>query len=364
MIYLMAGVRIFLAAVFGTAGVSKLADRTGFERSLREFGVTGRLANGLAIGLPAAELAVAAALIPESTAVWAALSGLVLLLSFTLAILYNLVRGRTPDCRCFGQLHPTPVGWRSVVRNGLLVTLAGLVVAHGSGQLDVKFGWPSLPVGWIIGGISGLVVVALVVAFSWICVQLLHQQRRLLLRVEALETLLAIDDTASSAPTAADGTRDLDQYQAGGFPTAAELNVGEPAPSFRLASVDGQAVALEELVGRGLPVLLAFTDPNCGPCNALMPDLARVEVEHAGRLTVAIISRGTGAADRKTVADHGFSQILLEQDQEISTVYKVPGTPSAVLISPRGTIAMPLAAGANQIRNLVASAVGTTSRPG
>ena len=38
------------------------------------------------------------------------LPALVLLLLFVGGISYNVARGRSPDCHCFGQLHSAPAG--------------------------------------------------------------------------------------------------------------------------------------------------------------------------------------------------------------------------------------------------------------
>jgi hypothetical protein len=65
----------------------------------------------LAVALPLAELLVACALLPLSTAVLGAAGALVLVLCFIVGIATSLARGRRPDCHCFGQLHSSPVGW-------------------------------------------------------------------------------------------------------------------------------------------------------------------------------------------------------------------------------------------------------------
>src|SRR3712207_5861145 len=103
--------RGLLALVFVVAGVAKLADRAGSRQALINFGVPARLASLFNRLLPLAELAVAIALLPTTTAWWGGLGALTLLLLFTVGISYNLARGRTPECHCFGQLHSTPAGW-------------------------------------------------------------------------------------------------------------------------------------------------------------------------------------------------------------------------------------------------------------
>src|SRR5436305_14191145 len=124
-------VRLLLCVVFLIAGLAKLADLAGSRQALRDFGVPARLAMPSGLLLPLAELAVAVALVAPVSAWWAALGALALLLLFVVGIGYNLARGRTPDCHCFGQLHSAPAGWPTLTRNLILAGLAGLIVAHG-----------------------------------------------------------------------------------------------------------------------------------------------------------------------------------------------------------------------------------------
>ena len=62
--------RLLLALVFAAAGAAKLADREGSRRAIVDFGVPAALAAPLGLLLPLAELAVAATLLPASTAWW------------------------------------------------------------------------------------------------------------------------------------------------------------------------------------------------------------------------------------------------------------------------------------------------------
>src|SRR3712207_6801747 len=123
--------RLVLAAVFALAGVAKLSDLEGSRKAIMDFGLPAVLASPLALLLPLAELAVAAALIPASTAWWGALGALGLLVLFVVGISINLARGRKPDCHCFGQLHSAPAGWKTLARNGVLAAVAGFVLWEG-----------------------------------------------------------------------------------------------------------------------------------------------------------------------------------------------------------------------------------------
>jgi hypothetical protein len=105
-------------------------------------------------------------------------------------------------------------------------------------------------------------------------------------------------------------------------------------------------------------VLLLFSDPGCGPCTALLPEVGWWQRAYAGKLTLALISRGTAEVNRTKASEHGIKQVLLQQDREVAQAYQAHGTPSAVLIRADGTIGSPLALGADAIRALIGQAIG------
>src|ERR1700693_28182 len=123
--------RLLLALVFGIAGISKFADPTGSKKSLVDFGVPRFLVRPLALLLPLLELSCAFALVPARSAWWGASGVLVMLLFFIAAISLSLIRGRRPDCHCFGQLHSSPIGWKTLVRNGILAGISAGIVWQG-----------------------------------------------------------------------------------------------------------------------------------------------------------------------------------------------------------------------------------------
>jgi methylamine dehydrogenase accessory protein MauD len=337
--------RLLLAAVFVAAGLAKLADREGSRRAIADFGVPTALAAPLGILLPLAELAVAAALIPTSTALWGAVGALVLLLLFVAGIGANLARGRRPDCHCFGQIHSAPAGWSTLARNVVLAALATFVVWRG---LEGELG-PSV-VGWL-GSLStaallvlagGMVVLALLAAQWLFLFGLLRQNGRLLARLEAVEEVLAAADLAPSE----NGAR-----------SARGLSVGAPAPAFGLVDLHGEEVALDQLRARGRPVVLVFTDPSCGPCAELLPKIGRWQQEYAEKLTISLVGRGSAEENSAEVSEHGVENVLLQEDWEVADAYEVEATPSAVVVSPEGTIGSPVAQGPDEVDSLVAQAV-------
>lgn len=334
--------RLVLTVVFVVAGVAKLADLVGSQQTLRDFGVPAPLARPLGVLLPLAELTVAVTLLFPVLAWWGALVAGALLLLFAVGIGANLVRGRTPDCHCFGQLHSTPAGWPTLLRNLVLVAIAGFVVALGRASAGLSpLDWVgALPVAQRLELLSGLVLFGLLVLEGWGWLQTMRQQGRMLLRLEALETQPA---AAGSA------------IQSG---TAHGLPVGTPAPAFRLAplfpsSQPAEMITLEMLRAKGKPVVLVFSDPDCGPCTALLPEASRWQRDYAGKLTLVFVSRGIAKANRRKASEHGITQVLLQQDREVAEAYQAYGTPSAVLVRPDGVIGSPLAQGADAIRVLV-----------
>ena len=341
--------RLLLAGVFLVAGAAKLTDRPGSRQAVTDFGLPAALATPLGLLLPLAELAVAAALIPTATAWWGGIGALALLLLFVAGISINLLRGKKPDCHCFGQLHSAPAGWKTLLRNGLLAAVAGFVVWEGYDGVG-----PS-PVSWLgtlspaqsIGLIAGLVVLALFAAQWWFLVHLLRQNGRLLMRLEALEA----GRVGGGAVPSHNGAQ----------PTVG-LPVGTEAPTFNLSGLYGERLTLESLRASGKPVMLLFTDPGCGPCTAMLPEIGRWQEEHAEKLTISLISRGDSEENRAKSSEHGLQHVLLQEDWEVLENYQVKGTPSAVLVQPDGEIGSYVAAGAEDIRALAAYAVGERSQ--
>jgi thiol-disulfide isomerase/thioredoxin len=107
---------------------------------------------------------------------------------------------------------------------------------------------------------------------------------------------------------------------------------------------------------------LIFSDPDCGPCSALLPDIARWEGEYAATLTIALISRGSKEANRAKIGKNRLRYVLLQNNREVAEAYQASGTPGAVLIGPDGKIASFLAMGSPAIAGLVARGAGTLLR--
>lgn len=339
--------RLFLAAVFGLASATKLADIRGSRAAVAGFGVPERLASALGTLLPFAELAIAAALLPAGSARVGALGAVALLSVFVVAIARSMIRGEAPACHCFGQLHSEPAGARTLARNVVLAAFAAFVVVEG---------WSATgPSGtaWIgrLGGAgavalaAGLALGALAAFMAWALLALLRQNGRMLLRIEELEAGL---EATGSRPS---------MVPRRGLP------LGAPAPAFSLEGLYGESVTLESLISADTPVMLLFTDPKCAPCNALMPQISDWQRELVGELIIAVLTRGSPQDSRAKVREHGVVSVWLDHGLTVYEAYQAAGTPGAVLIDGRGRIASDVVAGAEAIADLVAEATRAPALP-
>ena len=329
--------RVLLGCAFALAGATKLVDVPGSAKAIHDFGAPDWLSVPLARVLPLAELAIAVLLFAEPTAVWGAAGAGLLLLLFTAAISVNLARGRAPQCRCFGQLTSSPIGWPSLVRNGALGVMAVAVLWAGPGTdwagalraLDASGAQPAV----LLGGAAFTVL-----AFglqTWLLVEAVGQNGRLLLRMDDLEARVGGAPPISQSPYG--------------------LPVGAPAPAFALRSLSGASVDLERLFNAGKPALVIFTNPNCGPCSAMLPDIGRWQRRHRDAFRILVVSQGSEQSTRNMVAGHGIEDVLLQVEGEVADAYLASGTPAAVLVDGMSRIASPLAMGATSIAELVSS---------
>lgn len=130
------------------------------------------------------------------------------------------------------------------------------------------------------------------------------------------------------------------------------LPVGTLAPSFALPDTHGEEVTLQALCARGRPVVLLFMSPYCGPCQTLLPGLSRWQAVLADRLTIAVVSTGSAEENRSITAE-GIEEVLLQQEWEVMSSYRMDATPSAVVVAPDGRIASTTVEGSRPIEPLV-----------
>jgi len=340
--------RLILTVVFGVAGVAKLADREGSRRALVGFGVPESLAAPFARGLPVIEIVIALALIPLDTAWGGAIGAASLLLLFAVAIGVNLARGNSPDCHCFGQLRSEPISWSLVARNVALAAVAGLIVARGEVGMSALNWLSDLGTGAVVGLIFSVFAAGMLVPVFTLLRKALAQQTTLLETVTAIKKVID-EDYAEPAP--------IEREDA--LPPVEGLPVGALAPSFSLATLDGNQVSLSDLLTFGRSVLLLFVSPSCSPCKSLLPVVRVWERDYGDQLTVALLSNGSVKEVRSKLARYEARRLLLQGESAVADEYQAKWTPAAVLISPDGKIASQVTAGDDAIRALVNHTIAT-----
>jgi peroxiredoxin len=128
------------------------------------------------------------------------------------------------------------------------------------------------------------------------------------------------------------------------------LPADTPAPTFALPGIDGDTVSLEDY--RGTRVLLVFSDPDCGPCNELAPELARLHggIAAGRNLAFVMIARGDEEANRVKRAEHGIRfPVATQPGWKLSKRYGIFSTPVAFVIDEQGVIAHNVAIGIDAI---------------
>lgn len=136
------------------------------------------------------------------------------------------------------------------------------------------------------------------------------------------------------------------------------LKAGTPAPAFSLPDIHGRTTTLEEF--RGRRVLLVFTDPHCGPCDLLAPELARLHKEHRDNgMAFVMVGRGDAEENRRKAAEHGFEFPVVLQDRwKLSKEYGIFATPVAFLVDEEGVITRNIGVGADEVLALAREGLG------
>jgi len=329
--------RVVLLLTFGVAGIAKLRDRAGTERTLVEFGLAKNLAAPGSVALPCVELLTAACLLFVRTSVVGAVSALVLLVLFLGGICYNLAHDRKPACNCFGQISSTPIGPLTVVRNVVLALFALAVVLGGPGPSFVSAA-RSIAAAATPLGVAVTAILAMLLGLIVLTREIVLQQGRMLERLSDIESMVSVSPEAAAAGP------------------GIGLPVGSVAPEFGMEVLSGGLVTLAELRAERGGLLLLFMHPGCGPCNALVDEAGEWVRDRPGGLNVVIVSEGSAGEHRAKSGGIPASSILLQQEREVADAYQAWGTPSAVIVSGDGLIASGVAQGADAIRALLAEA--------
>ncbi len=185
----------------------------------------------------------------------------------------------------------------------------------------------------ILGTVLPWLLIAVV---TWLGYQLVRQNGRILLRLEAIEKRLA-------------PRKESKQREPGGLP------LGMAAPDFELSDLAGVHHKLSEF--RGKDLLLIFFNPKCGFCTKMAAELAALPLEGSdGGAVPLVVTTGNAEENRKLVERYGIRCLVLRQEQmEVASQFRAQGTPMGYRIDAAGKIASALAVGAEPLLKLAAT---------
>lgn len=137
----------------------------------------------------------------------------------------------------------------------------------------------------------------------------------LVLTVIGVGTLLAIDTIAKSG-----------------------LDIGAKVPDITGTTIDGTSFDSREHLGA--PLMLVFWSPDCHACAEAYPTLQAIADDPASTVTLITVAGDTTAADTeaKMRLENLTFPTIVDENQVLLDLFKVPGYPHTYLINPDGTI--------------------------
>ena len=122
--------QLSLAVIFGLGAWGKLRDLEAFTGVVRNYRLLPEFAVWpVAHTMPVLEAAIAVAILAGPTQPYSAMGAFMLLAIFAVAMGVNILRGRRYiDCGCFRTTLKQRLSWWLVVRNGVLMSMAAVLV--------------------------------------------------------------------------------------------------------------------------------------------------------------------------------------------------------------------------------------------
>ena len=112
-----------------------------------------------------------------------------------------------------------------------------------------------------------------------------------------------------------------------------------PAPAFKLESMGGKPVSLDQF--KGQVVMINFWASWCGPCRTEMPILEKLHAKYKpmGFTMIGVnVEPDSSLAAKWLQATPVTFPILFDTKSEVSKLYSVAGMPSTVIIDRKGNL--------------------------
>ena len=118
------------------------------------------------------------------------------------------------------------------------------------------------------------------------------------------------------------------------------LEKGDTPPQFKLETLDGEALSLEDVKGK--KVILNFWATWCEPCREEMPVFDEYDAQNEDVVVVAVnMTHKDGNIDKITnfISEYGLTfPVLLDEAGDVSKAYEVINIPSTYLLDEQGII--------------------------
>lgn len=175
-----------------------------------------------------------------------------------------------------------------------------------------------------------------VAALSTFVYQLTKRHGQVLFELEQLRS----NSGVLATPEANDPRSQLFRY--GAPPGSVGMN-------FELPSLNGTMTTLTQYKGR--QVLLIFIAPDCPHSRSMLPALARLPADPSpDQPVIVIISHGDLTENRRIMEQYGIRlPVLVQEQNEVSLLYYISGTPMAYLLDDDGVTELERIEGAQAI---------------
>ena len=116
------------------------------------------------------------------------------------------------------------------------------------------------------------------------------------------------------------------------------VEIGQPAPSFKLPDLNGTEISLEEFKGK--IVLVDFWASWCAPCRMTMPVIERLSKEYPDDMAILAINMGEpkGVVEKYVFDEAISTRVLLDERGSISATYGARAIPMNFLIDRSGVV--------------------------